>query len=152
MAKLLAGKLYNPNPAVTKGGALAALTAIDTTNLRLNFTVPASGIVMVRLACNVTGATTMSQYLLGVLEGSTVRGQMAPMGGLTGTAVATTHCPVECAFIISGLTPGSSLNWDAAYSCELAVAASLIKYGGTNAATASSDFGGFAFEIWDVTS
>jgi hypothetical protein len=116
---LLAGKLYDPAAAVSKAtSALLAMTALDTTNLRLTFTVPASGTVMVRLACMLEGATTMPQVLLGVMEGATVRGRMSPMGGLRGTALATTHVPLEAVFLVPGLTPGASLTWDAAYACR----------------------------------
>lgn len=152
MAKLLAGKLYDPAVAVTKGSAAAALTAFDTTNLRLTFTVPASGQVMVRIGATLHGAATMSQILLGVLEGTTVRGRYAPLGALTGTALATTFVPLEAAFVVSGLTPGASLTWDAAFGIETFVASSLIKYGGPNDTTVNNAFGGIAFEIWDVTS
>lgn len=152
MAKLLAGTLYDPAVAVTKStAALLAMTAIDTTNLRLSFTVPASGKVMVRLSGGVHGATTFPTILLGVLEGATVRGRHAADGGIKGTAVATTIVQHESAFIVSGLTPAAVLTWDAAYGVETLVASTGIKYGGPNNTTANDAFGGFAFEVWDVT-
>src|SRR5215207_8096691 len=109
MAKLLAGKFYDPAVAVTKGAAASVMAAIDTTNLRNVFTVPASGIVMVRMAGVVHGAATFSQFLLGVLESTTVKGRAAPMAGLAGTALATSMMPIEASFIVSGLTPSASL-------------------------------------------
>lgn len=149
---LLAGKNYDPATAVTASCAtLIAMTALDTTNLRLPFTVPASGTVMVRLKGTIHGATTMPQVLLGVLQGSTVMGRQAPPAALAGTAVATTFVPVEACFLVTGLTPGASLTWDAAYSVETIVASTGIKYGGPNNTTANDAFGGFCFEIWQVT-
>jgi hypothetical protein len=147
---LLAGKLYDPSTAVSKATTAAlAMTAIDTTNLRLTFTVPASGIVRVRLGAVVHGATTFPSILLGVLEGSTVRGRLAPVQSLGNTAVATALVQVEADFLVTGLTPGASLSWDAAYGVETLVAATGLKYGGPNNATANDAFGGFFFEIWD---
>jgi hypothetical protein len=149
---LLAGKLYDPAVAVTKATtALLAMTAFDTTNLRLGFTVPANGIVQVRIACVVHGATTFPTILLGVLEGATVRGRMSPIGGLKTTAVATAQVMQEAVFLVTGLTPGATPNWDAAYGVEILLASTGIKYGGPNNATTNDAFGGIAFEIWSVS-
>jgi hypothetical protein len=147
---LLAGTLYDPAVAVSKATtAVLAMTAIDTTNLRLGFTVPASGRVMVRLQGTLHGATTFPQILLGVLEGATVRGRVSPAGLLNGTALATTFLTVEGVFVVAGLTAGAALTWDAAYGVETLVASTGLKYGGPNNATANDAFGGFVFEIWD---
>ena len=76
---LLAGTCYDPAVAVNKvTTSLLAMTAIDTTNLRLTFTVPANGAVMVRLRGVIHGATTVPQIYLGCLEGSTIRGRVVP--------------------------------------------------------------------------
>jgi len=154
MAKLLTGKLYDPATAVTKATTAAlALTALDTTNLRLAFVVPSGGIVGVRIAGGaIHGATTFPQILVGVLEGSTVRGRMAPTTALGGTAVATTFAVPEAFFLVSGLTVGASLTWDAAYGVETVVAATGWKYGGPSDTTVNNAFGGIAFEVWDVSS
>lgn len=148
---LLAGKLYDPAAAVTLAttGNLA-MTAMDTTNLRLSFTVPSRGIVMVRICCTVHGATTFPAILLGVMEGSTVRGRVAPIGGLKSTAVATAMVTQEATFLVTGLTVGASLTWDAAYGVETGVNSTGIKYGGPNDTTANNAFGGIAYEIWTV--
>jgi hypothetical protein len=126
------------------------MTAIDTTNLRSTFTVPASGRVLVRLQGTLHGATTFPQILLGVLEGATVRGRVAPAGMINGTALATTFLTVEGQFMVTGLTPGASLTWDAAYGVETLVASTGLKYGGPNNTTANDAFGAFLFEVWDV--
>lgn len=148
---LLAGKLYDPATAVTAATTAAlAMTAFDTTNLRLTFTVPSNGIVQVRICCTVHGATTMPSILLGVLQSTTVMGRQAPIGGLKNTAVATALVTQESVFLVTGLTAAASLSWDAAYAVETLVASTGIKYGGPNDTTANNAFGGIAFEIWSV--
>lgn len=145
----LASAHYDPATAVSKStAALLAMTAMDTTNLRLAFTVPSSGKVLARLTGVLHGATTMPQVLLGILQGSTVIARKPPMTGGGGAIAATTLLPIEAAFVIGGLTPGASLTWDAAYGVETLVASTGIKYGGPNNTTANDAFGGFGFEIW----
>lgn len=146
---LLAGKAHDPATAVSRATTAAlAMTAIDTTNLRLSFTAPANGAVMVRLQGTLHGATTFPQIMLGVLEGTTVRGRVSPAGFMNGTALATTFLTVEGLFLVTGLTAGATLTWDAAYGVETAVASTGLKYGGPNDATANNNFGAFLYEIW----
>jgi len=148
---LLAGTLYDPAASVSKATtALLAMTAIDTTNLRLTFTAPASGRVLVRLQGTLHGATTFPQILLGVLDGATVKGRIAPAGMKQGTDLATTFLPVEGLFLVTGLSAGTSYTWDAAYGVETVVASTGLKYGGPNNTTANDAFGGFAFEVWSA--
>lgn len=146
---LLAGTCYDPASAVTKAvSALQAMTAVDTTNLRLTFTAPASGTVVVKLRCVTHGATTFPRILLGVLDGSAVKLRMSPMG-TTVQALATQMMSQEVVGVVTGLTPGNSYTWDAAYSVEVTVSAGL-KYGGPNDTTTNNAFGGFVFEIWEA--
>jgi hypothetical protein len=146
---LLAGKAYDPATAVSKSTAsLLAMTALDTTNLRLNFTAPANGSVMVRLQGTLHGATTFPPILLGVLEGSTVKGRVAPAGLPNGNLAATTFLTVEALFLVTGLTPSAALTWDAAYGVETTVASTGLKYGGPNDTTANNAWGAFLFEVW----
>lgn len=148
---LLAGTAYDPAAAVTKATTAAlAMTALDTTNLRLQFNAPASGRVFVRLQGTVHGATTFPQILLGVLEGSTVKGRVAPAGMVNGNLAATTFLTVEGTFVVTGLTPGQQYTWDAAYGVETLVASTGIKYGGPNNTTANDAFGAFIFEVWSA--
>lgn len=146
---ILAAADYDPAAAVSKATtALLAMTALDTTNLRVTFTVPANGCVLVRLRGQVVGATTFPRILLGVLEGATVRLRMSPVGGWQ-TITATTPVAGECVGLVTGLTPGASLTWDAAYGVERLLAATNLKYGGPNDATGADAFGAFTFEVWD---
>ena len=148
---LLAGVNYDPATAVSKSTAsLLAMTALDTTNLRLNFTVPANGCVLVRIRTNLSGATTFPSILLGVLNGATVVGRQSPNGDLPGTAVATTNVAQEASFAVSGLTPGASLTWDAAYAVQVILASTNIHYGGPNNTTTNDAWGGFSFEVWEA--
>jgi hypothetical protein len=146
---LLGAALYDPAVAVNKVTTAAlALTALDTTNLRLGFTVPANGAVLVRLQGTLHGAATFPQILLGVLEGSTVRGRVSPAGLMNGNLAATNFLTVEASFVVPGLTPAAALTWDAAYGVETLVASTGLKYGGPNNTTANDAFGAFLFEIW----
>lgn len=146
---LLKAVNYDPSTAVSKAtSALLAMTAFDTTNLRLAVTVPAHGMVRFRLQCNLSGATTMPQVLLGVLNGATVVGRQVPLAALPGTALATTNVPLVVDFVATGLTAGAT-NFDAAYGVETIVAATNIHYGGPNNTTGNDAWGGFAFEAWD---
>lgn len=146
---LLAGTHYDPAVAVTKStSAGAAMAAFDTTNLRLTFTAPSTGKVLVRLRCAGSGATTYSVVHLGVLDGATVKGRVPAFAFMNaGTTVGLVAFHGE--FVVSGLTPSNSYTWDAAFGIELAVAASLA-YGGPNDATGADAWGGFAYEIWQA--
>lgn len=148
---LLAGINYNPGTAVSKSTAsLLAMTAFDTSNLRLTFTAPANGAVTVRIRCTLLGATTFPTILLGVLEGSTVIARQSPVGGIAGTAAAATRVTHEALFTKTGLTPGASYTWDAAYGVEIVLASTNIKYGGPNDTTGANAWGGLQFEIWNA--
>lgn len=151
---LLAAAQYDPAAEASKSiSSLIALTALDTTNLRLTFTVPANGSVLVRLAGAVAGSTSFGTILLGVLEGATVRGRQSPIGAINPAALGTDLVGQEASFLVTGLTPGASLTWDAAYGVEVAggIGASLL-YGGPNNASGANAAGAFVFEVWDTIS
>jgi hypothetical protein len=147
---LLGSVLYDPAVAVSNvTTSLLAMTALDTTNLRLTVTVPAHGRLYFRLKGIHHGATTSGQHLFGVLSGATVIGRLGTLPVLLGTAVATTRIQLSAEFAVSGLTPGSTA-FDAAYGVEIVSSANgAIKYGGPNNATTNDAYGGFLFEIWD---
>ena len=146
---LLAGVHYDPSSAVSKAtSSLLALTALDTTNLRLTFTAPANGSVLVRIRCNLSGATTFPDILLGVLSGSSVIGRMSPIGSIEGTAVASTDVSHEALFTVTGLS--GSQTWDAAYAVQVILASTNIHYGGPNDSTTNNAWGGFAFEVYEA--
>jgi hypothetical protein len=147
---LLAAVAYDPAAAVSKSTAtLQALTAMDTTNLRCTFTVPASGRVLWTMRGCIHGAAGVPGIRLGVLEGATVRGSIVPSMDAVGTIAATTRVGIVAECPVVGLTPGASLNWDAAWGVEVILASSAIKYGGPNNATTDDAFGAFSFCVWD---
>lgn len=143
--------LYDPATAVSKvGTSLLAMTAFDTTNLRLVFTAPASGNVLIRMRCPTTGATTGS-YLMGVLEGATVIGRVSPLGGVAQLAAvaATDNWVWDAQFVATGVSAGSH-TYDAAYGVEVVSTAAGFAYGGPNDAAGGDAWGGFAFEAWSA--
>jgi hypothetical protein len=148
---LLAGKTYDPATAATAAlSTLTAMTALDTTNLRLTFSAPANGNVLVRQRGNIRGGTSTPMVLCGVLEASTVRARVAPFRPKTGTT-ATAFQPFEALAVVTGLTPGAALTWDAAVATQVVVASSTIGYGGPDNATANDAWGGYCFEVWETT-
>lgn len=146
---LLASKAYDPAAAVTKAtSALLAMTAFDTTNLRNTFAAPANGSILVRMQGVIHGAATLPQTLFGLLNGAAVIGPRVPPMISGGNLAATTLFKAEASWVVSGLTPGTTYNLDAAYGVETIVAATGFKYGGANDATANNAFGAFCYEIW----
>lgn len=147
---LLGAKLYDPAVAVSKSTAsLLAMTAFDTTNLRVAITVPAHGMIYVRVMGGaVTGATTVPTLFLGVMNGSTVLARITPQDFPGTMNAATQSCPLYAEFVITGLTPGA-MNLDLAYGVEVVVASTNIKYGGPNDTTTNNAWGGISFQVWD---
>ncbi len=154
---LLAWAHYDPGTAAvsTSLGALLAITAIDTTNLRLTFTAPSSGRVMVRIRGVVSGTTTATMnYVWSVLDGATLRGRQRGVGGRNqiGSAAATDQCVTEASFLVTGLTGGTSYTWDAAYGVDTVLTNGVIKMGGPDDTTTDNAWGGFSFDVWNVDS
>jgi hypothetical protein len=107
---LLGARLYDPAVAVTRAtSALLAMTALDTTNLQLSVTVPAHGMLLVRMRGVIHGATTAPQILLGVLNnaGGAVLGRVAPRLHAANMA-ATSLIVAEADLVLTGLTPGAT--------------------------------------------
>ena len=147
-AGLLAGTFYDPTTSATKATtSLLAMTASDTTNLRLTFTAPASGNVFWRIRAQIHGSTTYGATLLGILESTTVVARDAPMMILPETSLATTCIPIESSGVVTGVSSGSH-TWDAAYAVQVVAGAGGIKWGGPNNTTTDDCYGGVAFELW----
>ncbi len=151
--KLLAGKLYDPASNASKAtSSLLGMTAMDTTNLRLSFTAPSNGSVLVRIRCVMTGATSNAVILLGVLDhtnSDAVVARQAPIFTNNGAAAAATTA-VAASMVITGLVAGQSYTYDAAYGVEVVVASTVIRLGGPDDATGTNAWGGVAYEIWDT--
>lgn len=138
---------YDP-PSVVQKAATATLpmTALDTTNLRIVFTAPASGKVLVRLVTVEGGSTNVPSILLGVLSGTQVVARA--WTSTVGYKAAGWHwIKHEAAITVSGLTPATSYTWDAAYGVPNGVGGAFLQYGGANGAGAA---GPFIYEIWEA--
>lgn len=141
---------YDPATLVTKAtSTAAAMTAFDTTNLRLSFSAPPTGRVLVRLRCALGGSTTVPGVYLGLLDGVTVVMRSAPSvpGYAAGSALLYA---AEAVFTVTGLTSGTTYTWDAAYGVEYPVSSTSLRYGGPNDATSSNAAGAFHFEVWEA--
>lgn len=154
MGSLLGAAVYDPGTAQTNtpGGSLSAMTAVDTTNLRATFTAPASGKVLVRLKGSQDGGSGggVDAVLFGVLEGATVIGRQAPIGGRT-AAASTMQSPQIAEFAVTGVSAGSH-SYDFAVAVQQAGAsAGVIAYGGPNDTTTNNAFGAASIEVWDAT-
>ena len=146
----LGAVLYDPAGAVSKTlASRLAMTAFDTTNARITFVAQTTQVLW-RIRCNLSGATTFPTILLGVLDGATVKARVSPVGAIPGTALATTNVPHEACGVITGLTKGTTYNYDAAYGVEILLAATNIHYGGPDNTTANDAWGALQFEIWAV--
>ena len=152
---LLGFAMYDPGTAVTKSvGSLQAMTALDTTNLRITFNAPPSGNVATRMqsVCHGAAGTNLG-IQMGILDSSTVRGRaMSSIGSPNNTAAATDFYGLVYHGLITGLTAGTSYNFDAAWGVEVIQASMNIVYGGPDDTTADNAFGGFAYEIYDAGS
>jgi hypothetical protein len=69
-----------------------------------------------------------------------------------GSVAATDFQTHQAAGLVTGLTPGTSYTWDAAYSVDQVQAASTVSYGGPDNTTTNDAWGGFSFDIWNVDS
>jgi hypothetical protein len=88
---------------------------------------------------------------LGILDGATVKARQPPVSTVDTTPLGTSGNVIEASGVITGLTPGTSYTWDAAYAVQVVGGASSgIKYGGPNNTTTDDNFGGIAYEIWAV--
>jgi hypothetical protein len=153
---LLGSAHYDPGTAATASiNALVAMTALDTTNLRLTFTAPSSGNVYVHMRGVVTGTTVATGATeWGVLDGATVRFRQRGIGGQNNpaTLAANDQSVYDASGLVTGLTPGTSYTWDAAYCVKATQTSGTVSWGGPNNTTANDAWGGFAFDIWNPDS
>jgi len=150
-AAILGNVAYDPSTAEQINGTpLSVMAAISTTNLRITFTAPSSGSVRVHIRCVVSGTSTPPCLLLGVMEGSTVKGRVTPFATAAPNPNTGDSCVQDADFVVTGLTPGNSYIWDAAYSVDVLNASGGIKLGGPDNATVTNAWGQFAYEIWDA--
>jgi hypothetical protein len=125
------------------------MTAFDTTNMRITFVAPSNGTVLVRLRAAEKGATATPRFLFGVMDGSTVKARSAPHSAIRGGGTNALKI-WESVMLITGLTPGQSYSFDAAYSVEFAVALTNLGAGGPDNTTANDAYGAMTYEIWET--
>lgn len=152
VAKLLGRALYDPATLATKTiTAGVAMTAFDTTNLRVTF-VATTTKVRVKMWSTARSSSTSSNEVvpfLGILDGSTIRLRkacsLAKPGGVTGSVVG-----ISAEGLITGLTIGNTYTFDLAYGHENSTATGQLAYGGPNNATTGDAAGQTGFGIWEV--
>lgn len=105
-AVLLGYVSYSPVADTPFTIASATLADVDATNLKVTFSVPASGQVLVRLTAYANTGTAGQDYWWSLREDST---DIAGAGGAV--TAATGNSTVTVAFVISGLTPDDSHTW-----------------------------------------
>lgn len=149
-ARLLGGVVYDPATVATASlASLLAMTALDTTNLRVTFTAPPSGKVEVKMAVALKGgAVGDGLFFLGVLDGATVKLRVTTLP----LPAMTTRLPfgMQARGLVLGLTPGTSYTWDMAYGVERVNSAGLLGWGGPNNTTTEDAYGAAIFEVWEV--
>lgn len=152
---VLGAIMYDPGSAVTKAtSSNLAMTAFDTTNLRLTVTVPAHGFLRFKIACAHYGpgggaAGKLASIFLGVLTSAGAIVFRAVPFSTPNTADAVSKSTgVFVDVVVGGLSAGST-SFDAAYAVQILQASAAIKYGGPDDATGNDAWGGFSFEIYD---
>lgn len=125
---------YDPATTVLKLISTLSFTALDTTNLRVTFTAPASGVVEIHFgAWGSNNGVNSNGPNIGVLQGSTV----IALSGYQGMSVAGSQFgPIAVTRRIAGLTPGASYTWDLAAASSQSGPNVAVQYGGGNDGTA----------------
>lgn len=128
-SSLLAKTVYAPGTAVTYTASTTAntLTVLDTTNLTISFTAPASGAVLIRLTgflANASGSVAATWGL--VTHGGTTL--VAPVALMTGGASSPTGVK-SAAILVSGLTPGTTYTYDWVHSQSTTSSLTLVAQG-----------------------
>lgn len=130
---------YDPGSAVAYNTG-TSVADIDATNLKVTFTAPDSGAVLVRLTCTAYPTGTTGELYWGLREGGALVAGMAEVGSgrpfIASQVIAKT-------FLIDGLSPGSvhTYKWAAKHVTD----DWFVRYGGGDL-----DFGGATMEVSDA--
>jgi hypothetical protein len=125
----------------------ATLTAMDTTNLTISFTAPASGDVLVRLTADASVPTNIA-VMWGLLDHTS--------HSLVGNAVAyvTTSnlgSSYSVALLITGLSSGTSYQYDWAQGLNVTGTQGLTFGGGTGSTSLTQSMASpFVMEVWSA--
>lgn len=116
LTQLIGCNVYAPATLATYFASSTSFTAIDTTNMTVSFTAPQSGRVLVRLTAMMWLSTTASPLVWGLLlhRTSTVVGATS----MIGTGAASEQGPYSVVLPVSGLTPGTSYQYDWAFATK----------------------------------
>lgn len=137
---LLACVPYWPAASVAVSSNSTAWTDIDATNVKISFTVPASGKVMIRLV-GVSDMSGSGRYLWGLRDGG------ALVSGSDGHIIDGISSPRRyCQDIyLTGLTPGAVKTYTWAHRQFVGAPVGRLIYGGPSA---GDTYGPAVMEAW----
>ncbi len=138
---------YNPSASVIVSTTppSVAFMDVDATNLKVDFTVPPSGAVLLRLTGYSKSSLNGARCLWNVRSGgANVAGSGVSLHNLT-VYIRVTH-----AVKISGLTPGTATTWTWGLGSGDTGNTASINYGNQGAATPTDVTGAAVMEIWAV--
>jgi hypothetical protein len=150
-ASLLARQQYAPGTLATLTTSSGSLVAIDTTNLTVSFTAPASGAVLVRLSGAIKGASGAT-VPSGVVWGLCVHSTTTPAGDsamvpVTSTFLAST---AQADILITGLTPSTVYQYDWAWAAPGANPNLLAQAVSTSGAQSTAQGSPAVMEVWSA--
>ncbi len=133
---LLAYTVYNPGTAETKSTSSGTFVDADATNLKVTFTAPSSGKVLIRVSAVADNSGSAVEQYWNLRDAG---------GDVAGTAAGVWQGPElgRPAFvtIVTGLTPGNSYTYKLGFR-RVGTGTAYIYIGG--------DYGAFVMEVWPV--
>jgi hypothetical protein len=144
---LLASVAYNPATLTTQTTSVTSWGALDSTNLTISFTAPASGNVLVRLeAPSRTSANFNYMWTLLTHNTTTSIAVAALPNVATGSFIRT-----PATFKITGLTPGNVYQYDWGHGMNNTSSTGSTEYGGaTSGAAPGGGVGAAIMEVWSA--
>ena len=137
----LALHVYAPvsqtSPAVTS----TAFAAFDTTNLQTGtFTAPPSGSVKVTVSCLIECSAGSGAFALGLCAHGTVTPMLSPIWMWKDSAASNLR-PVTAEFVVTGLTPGATEQFDLLGCAASGDTVTIIAFGDTATSPTLSNAG-----------
>jgi hypothetical protein len=145
---LLACVQYAPSSLATYNCKSLSLIAVDTTHLTIPFTVPASGNVLVKLSalCNEADNSNMGMFALFTHGTSSQVGDTFAVVGYDSSLLIV----VTATFYITGLTPGTHLQYDWAYATTSTVNGLFVYVSGHTGVTGAPFNAPATMEVWSA--
>lgn len=147
-SSLLASHQYAPGTIATYSVASSTIAALDTTNLTISFTAPASGNVLVVLQASGK-STTAGEPLAWTLflhGGSVIQADIVPVSL---SSLANTYTSATASFLITGLTPGNSYQYDWAAGM-ISASVTMGVQGVTSSTFSATNAGPAIMEVWSA--